>query len=136
MDDADSFFAGSINTSSMMSVGCRLIDKLFRHRSTSVTETIAKYSGMSTHCASSLLSLVAPLAMGVVGKEMICRGLNASGLRDMLLGQRDEFAAALPPGISQVIGSRPELGVRTTETSARKGLRWLLCLAGLGLFLL
>jgi outer membrane protein OmpA-like peptidoglycan-associated protein len=144
VDDAGSLFAGGNRTSSMMSIGQQLVGRIFGNRSSSVAEAVGRSSGLSGSSASSLLSLMAPLALGVIGKQVMAGGLNASGLKNMLLGQKDQVAAALPSGVSQAMGLRPEL-LRTPSTggftqaaepSTRKWLPLLLlALAALGLFL-
>lgn len=147
LDDPGSLFAGGSKTSSMMSVGQQLVGKVFGNRSSSIAESIGRSSGLSGSSASSLLSLVAPLAFGVVGKQALAGGLNASGLRSMLIGQKDQFTAAMPSGMSQIMsgGARPELLntapspvelTRRTESDTRKWLPLLLvALAALGLWL-
>jgi outer membrane protein OmpA-like peptidoglycan-associated protein len=144
VDNAGSLFAGGSKTSSMMSIGQQLVGKVFGNRSSSVAETLGRSSGLSASSASSLLSLVAPLALGVVGKQVVAGGLNASGLRSMLLGQKDQIAAAMPSGMSQVMGLRPELLsvpspaelTRRAEPGARRWLPLLLvALVALVLFL-
>jgi outer membrane protein OmpA-like peptidoglycan-associated protein len=135
VDDAGSLFAGGSKTSSMMSVGQQLIGRIFGNRGPAVAESIGRSSGLSTTSATSLLSLVAPLAMGVVGQQVTSRGLNASGLSSMLMGQKSEFASAMPSGLSRVLGVRPEISPRPEEITRQvepSGRKWLpLLIAGL-----
>jgi outer membrane protein OmpA-like peptidoglycan-associated protein len=68
-----------------------------------------------------LMSLAAPLVMGVLSKRATAQGLNASGLASTLLSEKAEIAQALPPGISQqlsgpsVVPSRAEREDRVSE---------------------
>ena len=103
VDDPAALFNGSSTTSSMMSAGRQVTDRLFGERSASVAETVAKASGLGAAPAGTLLNLVAPLALGVVEKEILYRGLDASGVRALLLDQKGEFDAALPPRIPQIV---------------------------------
>jgi OOP family OmpA-OmpF porin len=141
VDDAGSLFAGGSKTSSMMSVGQQLVGRIFGNRSSAVAESVGRSSGLSTASATSLLHLVAPLAMGVVGQQVMSRGLNASGLSSLLQGQKDEFAAAMPSGMSRETGTRPVIAPMPSELTRRAepsgGRSWLpLLLVGLAALLL
>ena len=143
VDNVSSLFSGGTATSSMLSVGSQLLGKIFGGRSAAVADTLARSGGVSAASATSLLSLVAPLVMGVLGKRAAAQGLDASGLANSLLAERSDFAAAAPSGLSQILGGGPTVvsratapasDVRTYAEPRRTGLgRWLpLLLLALG----
>src|SRR5262249_34538364 len=69
---------------------------------------------------TSLLSLTAPLVMGVLGKRASAQGLDASGLANSLLSEKAEIAAAAPSGLSQLLGTDgPSVVSRVKEPVAQ-----------------
>jgi outer membrane protein OmpA-like peptidoglycan-associated protein len=136
-------FAGGGATTSLMNAGQGLLGKIFGDRSSGVNEAVAQSSGVSTSSAGKIMSLLAPVTMGVLGKQVLARGLSNTGLANMLLDQKDEIAAAAPAGISRLFRTRapepvavrvaPDTDVYTTSpraTTVREperpaGARWL-----------
>jgi len=126
VDDPAALFSGGSTTSSMMSAGRQVTDRLFGERSAAVAETVAKASGLGAAPAGTLLNLVAPLALGVVEKEILYRGLDASGLRALLQDQKGEFDAALPPKGPQMVAPRTEAVSHRRESHLEENLgKWL-----------
>ena len=115
LDNPSSFFGGNA-TQKMMGVGTQLTGSMFGNRSGSITDAVARTSGIKSSSANSLMALAAPLVMGVIGKQIVAHGLSASGLSSMLAGQKSEFISAMPPGVSQMIGSGPTAAPRPVST--------------------
>ena len=78
---------------------------------------LAQYSGIGEVHSKSLLGLLAPEVLGVVGREQREKGLNASGLASLLTSQKDNVVAALPSGFSKYFGT---IGVLDNVTTAKK----------------
>ena len=51
----------------------------------------------------TLMGLLTPVIMGVLGREQGVAHLGANGLTRMLTEQKDEIAAALPPGLGKLL---------------------------------
>src|SRR5262249_32682541 len=101
-------FSGGNTTSSMMNVGQQLLGKVFGNRSSAVSDLLSRSGGGSASSATSLMSLAAPLALGVLGKRAAAQGLDSSsGLANMLMGEKDQIAAAAPSGLSQLLSGGP-----------------------------
>lgn len=140
VDQPSALFSGGSITSSMTSAGRQLTGRLFGERLASVTETVAKASGLSSTQATTVLHLVAPLALGVAEKEILSRRLDAPGLSALLQQQKGEFEAALPPKGPQIVAPRPEAAVRKSGSDLESNLGkwlavWLLVLAAFCAFL-
>ena len=105
LNNISSVFSGGSATSSMMSAGQGLLGKIFGDRSNQVADAVARSSGVSSSSAGKIMSLLAPLTMGVLGKQVLAGGLSNTGLASMLIQQKDEIAAAAPSGLGQVLGS-------------------------------
>lgn len=114
LDNPSSFFGGG-STQKMMGVGQQLTRSIFGNRGASITDAVARSSGVKSSSAGSLMSLAAPLVMGVIGKQVATRGLNASGLMNMFSEQKGEISSALPTGLSQFFGAGPTEVPRPTE---------------------
>jgi Bacterial protein of unknown function (DUF937)/PRC-barrel domain len=129
----------------------------------SLAKTIARFAGVGEGATSSILGMVTPIILGVLGREA---GPGVSGLTRLLSSQKDNFAAAMPAGLSNLlrgsglldetntiapVASRPNQAYRTTsgDATARvmsnpapKSTSWaywvlpLLALAGLAWYLL
>jgi OmpA-OmpF porin, OOP family len=119
VDNVSSLFSGGSATSGMLSVGSQLIGKIFGARSSAVCDLLARSGGVSSASATSLLSLVAPLVMGVLGKRASAQGLDASGLANSLLAEKSDIAAAAPAGLSQLLATGPSVVARGAETATR-----------------
>jgi OmpA-OmpF porin, OOP family len=78
---------------------------------------LARSGGVSSSSASSLLSLAAPLIMGVLGKRAAAQSLDANGLANTLLSEKSDIAAAAPAGLSQILSSGPTIVSRTRDTA-------------------
>jgi OmpA-OmpF porin, OOP family len=116
-DNVRSLFSGGAATSSMFSAGPQLLGTIFAGRAAAVADALGKFGGASSESATKLLSLVAPLALSVLGKRASAQNLNASGLADSLLSEKSEIASAVPPGVSQIVsGAGPTIVPPRAET--------------------
>lgn len=73
-------------------------------QSSSMTQTIAKALGLDGSIVGKLLTLAAPMLLGVIGKHIKSAGMNAIGLGSLLGEQKQHLSAAMPSGLSQNLG--------------------------------
>ena len=66
-----------------------------------LTGRIGKSSGLSGSATSTLLSFLAPVALGALKKLKLSGGLDAAGLSNLLSSQKDNIAAAMPEGMRE-----------------------------------
>ena len=67
---------------------------------------IGKFAGISGTTSNSLIGMLGPMVLGVLGKQQRSAGLDATGLASLLTSQKDQIAAALPSGLAnQLSGS-------------------------------
>jgi outer membrane protein OmpA-like peptidoglycan-associated protein len=107
VDNARSLFSGGSATTNMLSAGPQLLGTIFGGRGAGVADLLGRSAGIGSSSATKLLSLAAPLVLGVLGKRATAQGLNASGLANALLSEKSEIAAAAPAGLSQLLGAGP-----------------------------
>ncbi len=107
VDNTRSLFGGGSATNNMLSTGTQLLGTIFGGRSSSVADILAKAGGVSSSSAMKLLSLAAPLVLGVLGKRAAAQGLNSSGLANALLSEKSDILAAAPAGLSKLLSAGP-----------------------------
>ncbi len=92
------------NISSLLSGGgsgvSGLLSGLFGNKTDVIGSLISNFAGVKSSSSSSLLSLVAPALLSLIGKHAAGNNLNASSLASFLGGQKNAVEAALPGGFS------------------------------------
>ena len=79
--------------------GMDFLKNLFGEKTGSLSEAIAVYAGISNQSATSLLSLVAPATLSVLGKHILDSNMNVSGLHSFLNGQKKKILNVMPVGL-------------------------------------
>ena len=98
--------AGGGGASALQSMGTSLLTGLLGgDKTNNLASALSSVAGIKPSSASSLLSLGAPLVMGVVKKMVGDGGLDASGLASALLGQKSALQGVnLDPRITGALG--------------------------------
>lgn len=110
------------SSSGIIEAGSGIISSLFGTKGGTIASAISTVSGVKSTSATSLMNLVAPIVMGVVGKEAVAHGgLTASGLTSLLASQKDSILAALPAGLGILLSSSLGLGSLTGVNSGFGG---------------
>jgi outer membrane protein OmpA-like peptidoglycan-associated protein len=97
-------------------LGNRLLAMILGGNSSPVADAIGRSSGLSPSVASSLLSMVAPMVLGILGRRIRTDGLSASGLGSLLAIEADSIRSAAPAGIASLLGT----GAPTATPSTRR----------------
>ncbi|MET0568099.1 MAG: DUF937 domain-containing protein [Hyphomicrobiaceae bacterium] len=69
----------------------------------SIASGVSKYVGIGEGSARTLMGLLSPVIMGILGRQQRAAGLDASEFARMLAGQKDELAAAIPTGLADLL---------------------------------
>jgi OmpA-OmpF porin, OOP family len=121
---------GNLAQNDPKDIAGNLMGSLFGGKVPAILNAISAFSGVKSSSTSSLLGLVGPLVMGVLGKKISNDGLNVSGLLNLLQGEKNSILSALPSGLSSVMGLAGGLGGNLpkidTDTESSGGNRWLL----------
>jgi hypothetical protein len=73
----------------------------------SVAAAITDYAGIKEGAGKSILGLLGPMVLGVLGQQQRVSGLDAGGIANLLASQKDSIAKALPRGFAeQLSGTR------------------------------
>ena len=116
-------FASLLGTGSieqLVALGRSIAGALFGDRLDSVAGAVASQAGVPTSSASSLLTAVAPLVMGVLGRQLSQRGLSAGGLASLLAAEAPAIARALPSALSGSLGASLETAARGASAAAAR----------------
>ncbi|MEL7021137.1 MAG: DUF937 domain-containing protein, partial [Bacteroidota bacterium] len=134
LNNIGSVFGNSNQSSKMMDLGGTLLNMVLggQRQQSSIIDMIANFSGLKKSATGSLMSMAAPILMNFIGRKVLGKGMGASGLASLLLGQKDFIKSALPAGLS---GISDTLGLnaignnqpRVAATTAKKegGRGWL-----------
>jgi hypothetical protein len=68
-----------------------------------LTSAVSKFAGVGEGSIRTLMGLLTPVIMGVLGREQRAAGLDMNGLARMLTGQKEQIAAAIPPGLNRLL---------------------------------
>ena len=71
--------------------------------SSQLVSAVGKVTGISQAAGSSLVGLLTPAVLGLLRREQTSRGLDASGLAQLLTAQKDNISAALPSGFANAL---------------------------------
>lgn len=121
LNDLPSLLSGGNATQNLMNSGREILSLLFGGKLSAIIDLIANAGGIKSASASSLLSIAAPLLLGVLGKEKTAQGLSTSGLVSLLMGQKDHIARLAPTGLAGILGlsNLANLGSKVTGTATR-----------------
>lgn len=84
----------------LLTKGADMLRNLFGDKTSNVTSMIANFSGIKESSASSLMSMAAPAALGVLGKQVTDSNMSSSGLLSFLNNQKDSILNSIPSGLN------------------------------------
>jgi hypothetical protein len=70
-----------------------------------MAQTIGKFAGVDGGSIKSLLGMLGPVVLGILGQQQRSAGLDASGLASLLGSQKDQIAAAIPSGLADKLSA-------------------------------
>jgi OmpA-OmpF porin, OOP family len=110
MDNLGSMFGGGSSTDGAMSAGSGILSSLLGDKMGGIVNIISNFAGIKSGSANSLMSLAAPMVMGVIGKQVSGGNMGVSGLMSLLSSQKDHVAAAMPAGLGDKLGGLLGMG--------------------------
>jgi hypothetical protein len=95
---------GGNNQSSFIERGSSLLTSLLgSHDQAALTGAVARFAGLGQNKASSLLGMLTPLVMGLIGRHVGARGIDVGSLTGLLASQQEHLGQALPYGMSELL---------------------------------
>lgn len=95
---------GGSATQGLMAAGDGIVKNLFGNKTSGIVDWIASYAGIKTGSASGLMSMIAPVVMGAIGKQISGEHASPTGLMSLLSDQTNLIKNTLPAGLSSVLG--------------------------------
>ena len=121
-------FANLIGGSGQMSLvdrGSSLLESLLSgYDQSALADAVGKFAGLGSGAANSLLAMLAPAVMGIIGKQFSGKALDAGSLTGLLASQKDQIAQALPAGFDKLLagtGLLDSLGGAAGSAAAAAG---------------
>jgi hypothetical protein len=103
LDNFASMIGGN-NLSSFIERGSSLLTSLLgSHDQSALTGAVARFAGLGQNKASSLLGMLTPVVMGLIGRQIGTRGVDIGSLTSLLASQKEQIAQALPNGMGELL---------------------------------
>ncbi|NBA86588.1 DUF937 domain-containing protein [Emticicia sp. CRIBPO] len=109
LENVNGLLSNFDKTQLIITIGNNIVSHFFGSNSNLIIDKIASISGAKKTSASSLFSISAPLILGLIGRRVKARGLDASGLCDLLNNQSEVVLRTLPPAISNILSLKSEI---------------------------
>ena len=111
LEQADDGLLGNLGSllgggggSSLASSGASMLGSLMGDNAMgTLASAIGGFSGLSENSTKSLLGLATPMLLGMLKGKSKSEGMGAGGLVDMLMGQKDNIAGAMPSQLGSVL---------------------------------
>lgn len=100
----------------LLSKGSGWVGNLFGGQSNTLVDLISKFAGIKSSSSSSLLNMITPLILGLLGKKAQDDNLNAGGFLNLLASQKNNVLSALPTGLGTIAST---LGLGAIGESAK-----------------
>lgn len=98
------FAGGGTQASGLVTLGGSLLGSLFGDKTSAMASAIGSVAGMKSSNATSLLSLVAPIVLGLIKSHATQNNLGAAGLMALLKGQGEHLSGKIDPRVSAALG--------------------------------
>ncbi|MEQ1717742.1 MAG: DUF937 domain-containing protein [Hyphomicrobium sp.] len=95
---------GGSGQQQLVDSGSNALSSLLGGASTNaIAGALGKFGGIDAAKSSSLLGMLAPVVLGSLAKQQQSSGLDAAGIASLLGSQKDNIAAAMPAGFSDLL---------------------------------
>ena len=110
LDDLPGYLDGTANLSPSTTNGAGILEHVFGDQQDTVQRSLSSKTGLSMDSIAQLLPLLAPIVMGMLGRQTRTSGNSGSsgfGLDDLgsLLGRETSAAESRNPDLSDLLGS-------------------------------
>ncbi|GAB3424134.1 OmpA family protein [Niabella aquatica] len=101
----------------LLSKGTGWFNSLFGGQANTIIDTVSNFAGIKSSSSSSLISMITPLVMALLGKKAQDDNLTASGFSGFLSSQKSHVLSALPSGLGSIASA---LGLGAIGSAARE----------------
>jgi OmpA-OmpF porin, OOP family len=127
LSNLGSLFAGGAATQEAVGAGKGMIESLFGSKLGGVTDLIARSTGIRGASITSLMALIGPVILSVLGRQRSMAGGSVAALGSLLGDQKSFLSGMLPAGLASMLGwpalasGVSELGSGAAAATARAG---------------
>ena len=127
LSNLGSLFAGGATTQEAVGAGKGMIESLFGSKLGGVTDLIARSTGIRGASITSLMALIGPVILSVLGRQRGMAGGSVAALGSLLGDQKSFLSGVLPAGLASMLGwpalasGVSELGSGAAAATARAG---------------
>jgi len=101
LDNLKSLIGGAGQDTAGSTLGSNLLSGLFGAGALdTIAQSIGKFAGIDAGSSKSLLGMLGPIVLGVLGQHQRSAGLDAGGLASLLGSQKDQMLAAIPSDLA------------------------------------
>jgi OmpA-OmpF porin, OOP family len=118
LNNLGSLFSGGETTQKAITQGKDTLSSLFGNKTEGLVDQIARFAGLRTASAASLLALLLPIILSLIGRQRSTIGQSPSALASLLGGQKSFLSGLLPAGIGSLLGWTGHETVRPREPVA------------------
>jgi len=118
LNNLGSLFSGGETTQKAVTQGKDILGSLFGNKTEGLIDQIARFAGLRTGSATSLLSLILPLILSLLGRQRATIGQSPAALASLLGEQKGFLSGLLPAGIGSLMGWTGYEAARPRETIA------------------
>lgn len=104
LDRLGDLMGGGPGSADLQKSGMGVLDQIFGGDRSGLVNGIAKALGIDASKLGGLLAMIAPIVMGVIGKYLKNKTLNAAGLGSLLGDQKNFLGKYLPAGLGSQLG--------------------------------
>ncbi|MGE9311616.1 DUF937 domain-containing protein [Niabella sp. CJ426] len=113
LGNLSSFFGNA----DLQAQGTSWFNKIFGGQSNTIIDTISNFAGVKSSSSNSLISMVTPLIMGLLGKHATESNQDVSSFSGFLNTQKSNILSALPSGLGSLAST---LGLGSLGSTARE----------------
>lgn len=118
--------AGGTPNSAITDLGGKFLGMVLGSNQVTITDAVGRAAGLKIGSASGILSMAAPLVMGLLSQKISQGGLNAASFGKMLTSEAPSLAALLPGGIGALLsGGLPKIAMPKVPEAPQGGINWL-----------
>jgi len=104
LNNLGSLFSGGETTQKAITQGKDTLSSLFGSKTEGLVDQMARFAGLRTGSAASLLALAVPLILNLLGRQRATIGQSPAALASLLGEQKSFLAGLLPTGIASFLG--------------------------------
>ena len=104
LNNVGDVLSGGDETKGLLASGAGILKFLVGDKLGSLVDLVSGSSGMKTGSTNTMMKMVGPLLMSVVGKFVKDKALDALGLKNLFASQASEIQKRLPSGFGDLLG--------------------------------